>query len=122
MIGLSLISQQCAYTTRVLEIEKGTFTLLVFTATGGMGEECFSYHRRLAELLALKKGEDYAKTMNWIRVIMSFSLIRSALVYLKFKDLEQFAESLTTLWTSISIFRQLRVVLEDSELNHGHEF
>ena len=31
---------------------------------GGMGEECLRYHRRLAELLAMMKGEDYAKTMN----------------------------------------------------------
>ena len=71
------------YATRVLEIEKGTFTPLVFTTTGGMGEECLRYHRRLAELLAIKKGEDYAKTMNWIRVKISFSLIRSALVCLR---------------------------------------
>ena len=70
------------YATRVLEIEKGTFTPLVFTTTGGMGEECLRYHRRLAELLAMKK-EDYAKTMNWIRVKISFSLIRSTLVCLR---------------------------------------
>ena len=45
-----------------------------------MGEECLRYHRRLAELLAMKKGEDYVKTMNWIRVKISFFLIRSDLV------------------------------------------
>ena len=31
----------------------------------------------------MKKGEDYAKTMNWIRVKISFSLTRSALVCLR---------------------------------------
>ena len=31
----------------------------------------------------MKKGEDYAKTMNWIRVKISFSLIRSALACLR---------------------------------------
>ena len=71
------------YATRVLEIEKGTFTPLVFTTTGGMGEECLRYHRRLAELLSLKEGEDYATTIKWIRVKISFCLIRSALVYLR---------------------------------------
>ena len=30
----------------------------------------------------MKKGEDYAKTMNWIRVKI-FSLIRSALICLR---------------------------------------
>ena len=67
------------YAARVLEIEKGTFTPIVLTTTGGMGEECLRYHRRLAELLAMKKG-DYPKAMNWIRVKISFSLICSALV------------------------------------------
>ena len=28
------------YTQRVMDVEKGTFTPLVFTTTGGMGEEC----------------------------------------------------------------------------------
>ena len=49
----------------------------------GMGEEFLRYHRRLAELVAMKKGEDYTKTMNWISVKISFSLIRSALVCLR---------------------------------------
>jgi len=35
-----------------------TFTPLVFTTTGGMGEECKRLHNRLAELVAAKKGED----------------------------------------------------------------
>ena len=43
------------YATRVLEIEQGTFTPLVFSTAGGMGEECHRFHRRLAELLASKK-------------------------------------------------------------------
>ena len=42
-----------------------------------MGEECLRYHRRLEELLAMKKGEDYAKTMNWIKVKLSFSALAS---------------------------------------------
>ena len=71
------------YATRVLEIEIGTFTPLVFTTTGGMVEECLRYHRRLAELLAMKKGEDYTKTMNWIRDKISFSQMRLALVCLR---------------------------------------
>ena len=49
------------YSRRVLDIELGTFTPLVFTATGGMGKECLMYHSRLAQLIAIKKGEQYAK-------------------------------------------------------------
>ena len=46
------------YSRRVLEVEQGTFTSLVFTGTGGIADECERFHSRLAELLALKKGDD----------------------------------------------------------------
>ena len=36
------------YSRRVLDIEQGTFTPLIFTSTGGMGKECLQYHSRLA--------------------------------------------------------------------------
>jgi len=52
------------YSSRVLEVERGTFTPLVFTTTGGMSEcqryHSQRYHSRLAELLAAKKQESYA--------------------------------------------------------------
>ncbi|CAH3044398.1 unnamed protein product [Porites lobata] len=47
------------YSKRVLDIEHGTFTPLVFTTTGGMGKECLMYHSRLAQLIAIKKGEQH---------------------------------------------------------------
>ena len=71
------------YSKRVLHIEHGTFTFLVFTTTGGMGKECLMYHSRLAQLIAIKKGEQYAKTISWIRTRTSFALLRSALVCLR---------------------------------------
>ena len=71
------------YAQRVMEIEHGTFTPLVFTTTGGMSEECKRYHSRLAELIAAKKGEDYSTTMSWIRAKVSFAILRSALLCLR---------------------------------------
>ena len=41
------------------------------------------YHSRLTQLIAIKKGEQYAKTMSWIRTRTSFALLRSALVFLR---------------------------------------
>ena len=45
------------YLSRVLEVERGTFTPLVFITTGGMSDECQRYHSRISELLAVKKQE-----------------------------------------------------------------
>ena len=71
------------YASRVMEMEQGTFTPLVFTTTGGMAKECKRCHNRLAELLAIKKGEDYTNTVSWLRAKVSFAILRSALLCLK---------------------------------------
>ena len=75
--------KKCLYSRIFLEIEHGTFTPLVCTTTGGMGKECLMYYRRLAQLVPIKKGEQYAKTISWIRTRTSFALLRSALVCLR---------------------------------------
>ena len=71
------------YLRRVLDIEHGTFTPLIFLSMSGMGKECLQYHSRLAQLISIKKGEDYAKTISWIRARTSFALLRSALIWLR---------------------------------------
>ena len=66
------------YSSRVLDVEYGTFTPLVFTTTGRMGQECL-------KLIALKKGVQYTKTISWIRANLkkSFALLRSTLICLR---------------------------------------
>ena len=71
------------YSSRVLEVGRGTFPPLVFTTTGGMSDECRCYHSRFAELLAVKKQENYASSITWIRARVSFAILRSALVCLR---------------------------------------
>ena len=71
------------YSSRVLEVERCTFTPLVFTTTGGMSDECQRYHSHFVELLAVKKQESYASTIAWIRTRVSFAILRSALVCLR---------------------------------------
>ena len=56
------------HASRVLEVEQGSFTPMVFTTTGEMADECKRYHNRLAEHLSNKKGEDYSTTISRIRV------------------------------------------------------
>lgn len=71
------------YANRVLEVEQGTFTPLVFTTTGGMADECKLFHSRLAELISIKEGEEYSTTISWIRSKVAFALLRSALLCLR---------------------------------------
>ena len=43
------------YAERVMEIEQGTFTPVVFTTTGGMAYKCVKYQSRLAEPIAKRR-------------------------------------------------------------------
>ena len=52
------------YTSRILEVERATFMLLIFSKMGVMAVECKRYHSSLAELVATKKGENYGTTMS----------------------------------------------------------
>ena len=65
---------------RILDGERGTFTPLVFTTTGGVGKYCLRFHCKLAELIASKRQEQYSTAISWIRAQVSFALLRSALV------------------------------------------
>ena len=69
------------YAERVMEIEQGTFTPLVFTTKGGMADECVKCHSRVAELIANKKGESYSSAISWLRAKVSFAIVRSAILY-----------------------------------------
>ena len=68
-----------AYEQRVREVEHGSFTPLVFSATGGMGDAAKIFYKRLASMIAEKSGLPYSTTLAWLRTRLSFSLLRSAI-------------------------------------------
>ena len=71
------------YGDRVREVELASFTPLVFSTTGGMGREGNVFYKRLASLLADKQGWAYDTTMSWIRCVLTFSLLRSAVMCIR---------------------------------------
>ena len=72
-----------AYNDRIIEVENGTFTPLVFGTNGAMGDECKKFNKELALKLSNTRSENYSSTMNWIRTRLNFRIIRSALLRLR---------------------------------------
>ena len=56
------------YASRVMEVEQAT---------------CQVYHKRLAELLSLTKGENYSTKMSWIRTRVLFAILSTSLLCLR---------------------------------------
>ena len=68
------------YNRRIMNIEYGTFTPLVFSVSGGIGKECSIFHKHIAKRLATKTGERYEKIISTIWCKLSFLILKSALM------------------------------------------
>jgi len=64
------------YNERVLQVEHGTFTPLVFSIYGSMGRECAKFYSRLADMIAEKRNSQKSVVVNWIRTNFCFALLR----------------------------------------------
>ena len=71
------------YSERILQVEHGTFTPLVFSTFGGMGREATVFYKRLNAALAEKKNINESVCMSFIRTRLSFSLLRNLLMCLR---------------------------------------
>ena len=69
-----------SYNQRVVEVEKASFTPLIFTTSGGMAPECTRYHKKVAQLISRKTKEDYSKVMNHLRTRIRFTILKSTLL------------------------------------------
>ena len=64
-----------------MDVEMGTFTPLVFGTNGGMGLDCQNFLRTLANKLSTKNDEPYASVISWLRIQLSFAILRSVHVH-----------------------------------------
>ena len=71
------------YSERIINVEQGTFTPLVFTSAGGMVSQSQIFYKRMAELMAEKSGGGGQGFFTaWLRCKPSFSLVKSTLLCL----------------------------------------
>ena len=75
--------KKTAYNTRIIEIEHGTLTPIIFTTKGAMGNECEKFFKALAQKLSKKKGEQYADIIRYIRIKLSFLVLKASLLCLR---------------------------------------
>ena len=61
------------YSERIINVEQGTFTPLVFTSAGGMARQSQIFYKRMVELMAEKRREQKGFFTAWLRCKLSFS-------------------------------------------------
>ena len=68
------------YDERIIRVEGGSFTPMIFTTNGGSGREAQIFIKALALLMSEKRDELLSMTLNFIRTKLSFALIRSTVL------------------------------------------
>ena len=61
-----------AYKSRIMNVEHGAFTLLVFSLTGGEGPEEFIFHKNIVQKVSATTEENYDRVLSLIRCKLSF--------------------------------------------------
>ena len=71
------------YGDRVMQIEKASFTPLVYSTHGGMGKQAMAFHKRISKLIAQKRKESYSDIINHMRTKLRFTLLKSVLISIR---------------------------------------
>ena len=71
------------YNERVLKVDHGMFTPLVFSIYGSMRRECDTFYSRLSQLISSKRNLSKSITVNWIRTKVCFALLKCSLLCLR---------------------------------------
>ena len=86
------------YNRRIMNLEHGIFTPLLFSVSGVLSKECSMFHKHMAEKIAKKFNESYEKVITVIRYKLSFIILRSALLCIRgsrynrvLKDVDEFS-------------------------------
>ena len=72
-----------SYNSRIMNVEHGTFTPLVFSVLGAEGPETSTFHRCIATKIASKTEGRYEKVLSLIRCKLSFLILKSALMCIR---------------------------------------
>ena len=64
-------------------MERGNFTPLVFTTSGGMAPACQRFFKRVATMIADKRRQTYQHVVSYVRTRLRFAMLRSTLIAIR---------------------------------------
>jgi hypothetical protein len=71
------------YKERIRDVEHADFNPLVFTTVGAMAPQCQIVVKRLAEKISKKQSVNQSIVTGWLRVRLSFALLRTTLMCIR---------------------------------------
>ena len=75
--------KKAAYGERIRQVERGSFSPLVFSSIGGVGGEARAVLKRIVARVAAASGEAYSIVMGRVRCELGFTLVRDSVLMLR---------------------------------------
>ena len=85
------------YNARIIQIERASFTPLVFSCSGGMSSETGKFIKQLARKISEKKQDEYSQVVAFIRRRIRFDILRSCVISLRGERASFTAQKVTNL-------------------------
>ena len=76
-------SKKREYSARILEVEKGTFSPVIFGCHGGASQETIKLMKVITMRIATKRKEEYSTVMNFVRRRVSFDIVKTCVLSLR---------------------------------------
>ena len=67
----------------MINIEKGTFTPLVFSTSGGMATEAAAFLKQVAEKITMTTQQRYSEVISFLRRRIRFDILKTCLIALR---------------------------------------
>ena len=90
------------YRERIRDVEHADFNPLVFTTMGAMAPQCQVVVKKLAEKLSLKQGSNIPVVTGWLRVRLSFALLRTSIQCVRGTRRKKFVHTDTNVELAVS--------------------
>ena len=71
------------YNWRIMNVDNGTFTPLIYSVSGSIGKECSKFYSHLCSKIADKNNERFSDVISWVRCKVSFMCLRNALMSIR---------------------------------------
>ena len=107
-----------AYGERILNVEHGSFTPLVFSCLGGMSVECAHFFNQLADKYGEKHNLSSSKARTWVRTKLNFCLLRSTHLCIRGSRTKRQHYALDIAETNVPLAME-EAMLDERELEGG---
>ena len=79
----TILQKKREYNWRIMNVDNGTFTSLIYSIDGRVGRECGNFYSHLCSKIAHKNNKKFSDVKSWVRCKVSFLCLKNSLMSIR---------------------------------------